>query len=398
MRVFYVNSVCGTGSTGRIVTDLCEVLQNEGHDVFVAYGIGQASRIEADKTICINNKIGYYTHNFVSRLTDRAGFYSSLETEKLITAIKEFQPDLIHLHNLHGYYLNIAILFRFLSSADIPVVWTLHDCWPMTGHCAHFDYANCDKWKNGCNHCPQLSSYPKSCFLDQSARNYEEKKNLFTAVKNMTIITPSEWLAGIVKQSYLSKYPVYTIPNGIDLNIFKPTESDFRERHQIGDKTMVLAVSNVWSEKKGFSDVCKLAQILDHEEYQVVMVGLTKKQIEVIPESIVPITRTNSIEELVEIYSAADVFINTTYQDTFPTVNLEALACGAPVITYETGGSPEAINMLCGRTIKRGDFSEMANVIVQMKHCRKEDAIARAKQFNRTTQYGKYLNLYQAIL
>lgn len=251
MKIFYVNSVCGSGSTGRIVTDLCQVLEHEGHEACVAYGVGNASKIAPDRTIRINNKPGYYAHNLLSRVTDRAGFYSANATKKLVKAIREYKPDLIHLHNLHGYYLNIALLFEFLAEAGIPVVWTLHDCWPMTGHCAHFDYARCDKWRDGCGHCPQLNTYPKSWLADQSARNYSDKRRLFTSVPNMTIVTPSRWLADIVQQSFLGQYPVTVIPNGIDLNVFKPTPSRFREDHGIGSKTMVLAVANVWSKKRG---------------------------------------------------------------------------------------------------------------------------------------------------
>lgn len=398
MRVFMINAVCGSGSTGRIVTDLCDVLKKDGNFVKAAYGIGTATRIDASDAIKIETKVGYYIHNALSRYTDRAGFYSCIATRKLISAINAFKPDVIHIHNLHGYYVNIKMLFQYLASQDIPVVWTLHDCWAMTGHCAHFSYIHCDKWVAGCHHCPQLRAYPKCYLLDRSARNYEEKKRLFTSVKRMTIVTPSEWLAGIVRKSFLNRYEVRLIPNGIDLNVFKPTPSDFRERYGLENKKIVLAVSNVWIEKKGFSDVCKLSQMLDKDQYQVVMVGLTEKQMSSVPDAVLPIQRTSSVEELAGIYSAADVFINMTYEDTFPTVNLEALGCGTPVYTYKTGGSPEPITASCGKILPKGDINAMCKTIYMMKQ--KSEFICRhaAKSYCKENSFAKYKYLYENIV
>ena len=393
-----INAVCGSGSTGRIVTDLCDVLKSKGDSVKVAYGVGTATRIEASDAIKISSKFGYYTHNALSRLTDSAGFYSHVATRRLISAIEEFKPDVIHLHNLHGYYVNLRILFQYLASKEIPVIWTLHDCWAMTGHCAHFSYIHCDKWVAGCHHCPQLTAYPKCYLLDRSAKNYEEKRRLFTSVKHMTIVTPSEWLAGIVERSFLNRYEVWVIPNGIDLNVFKPTPSDFRERYGLENKKIVLAVSNVWIEKKGFSDVCKLSQMLNKDQYQVVMVGLTEKQMSDVPDTVLPIQRTSSVEELAGIYSAADVFINMTYEDTFPTVNLEALGCGTPVYTYKTGGSPESISKSCGRIISKGDIVEMCEVIQSMEMKTISCCVDKAKEYCKTKSFEKYIAIYRKVI
>lgn len=398
MRVLFVNAVCGSGSTGRIVTDLCEILKQQGHQVHVVYGVGQASRIAPEDTTCISNKVDYYIHNATARITDRAGFYSHLATKKLIQAIKAFSPDVIHLHNLHGFYVNIKMLFEFLAEADIPVVWTLHDCWAMTGHCAHFSYVGCDKWKTGCEYCPQVSEYPKSYGVDQSRRNYADKKRLFTSVKNMTIVTPSEWLARIARQSFLNKYPVMSIPNGIDLNMFKPTPSDVREKYHIGNKKMVLAVSNVWNDKKGFPDMCELSKMLDPECYQVVMVGLTQEQIEQVPKTILPILRTSSVEELVHLYSAADVFMNFSYEETMGLVTAEALACGTPAVVYDKTAVPEVVDTESGVVVQAGDSARWLNAVERACQLDTKAAVARAKKFEKKEQYQKYLRVYQKMI
>ena len=399
MRVFIINSVCGVGSTGKIVTDLCDVLKQNGHEVKVAFGIGNATRILSSQTIKISNSTDYYIHNALSRITDRAGFYSIKATKKLIHSIQEFKPDIIHLHNLHGYYLNIRLLFQYLKKANIPVVWTLHDCWALTGHCAHFSYVQCDKWIVGCDHCPQLRSYPKCYAFDSSKRNYVEKKSLFTSIPQMIIITPSEWLASIVQKSFLSIYPLHVISNGIDLNVFKPTKSNFRNEYRVGNKKIVLAVSNVWGEKKGIADIFKLSHFLDYDKYQIIMVGVTESQISLVPKEIIAIQRTSNVQELVEIYSAADVFINPSYEETMGLVTAEALACGTPAVVYDKTAVPEIVDEKSGKIVPAGDIKLFAAAIKSV--CEEnyfQDAMrSRAAYFEKNQQYEKYIELYKSI-
>ncbi|MEH7159008.1 glycosyltransferase [Neobacillus drentensis] len=396
MKVLIINSVCGIGSTGRIATDLFHTLREEGHDCKIAYGIGTANNVSPEFTIKMNNKYGYYTHNALSRITDKAGFYSSRATRNLIKQIEEYDPDIIHLHNLHGYYINVNILFDYLSKANKPVIWTMHDCWPITGHCTHFDLINCSKWKDGCFNCPQKSEYPKSYFLDKSKENYALKKELFTSVKNMTIITPSNWLTEIIRKSYLGNYTVRTIHNGIDLNVFKPTESSFKEKNMLIGMKIVLGVANAWNSRKGLNDFIRLSEMLD-ENYKIVLIGLTKEQIAALPKNILGIERTNSIQELAEIYSDADVFVNPTYEDNFPTVNIEALACATPVITYRTGGSPEAIDSNCGQVIDVGDVNKLCEAICTLPSYDPNLILVRASQFERTKKYKEYIDYYMEI-
>lgn len=342
LKILFINTVCGVGSTGRICTDLADALTKQGHECKIAYGRGSLPDRYKIYAVRIGNNLSVNLHAIKTRIFDRTGFGSVGATKKFITWVKEFDPDIIHLHNLHGYYINIEILFDYLKTCGKKVIWTLHDCWAFTGHCAHFAYAKCDKWQVGCNHCAEKKAYPKSAFLDRSKRNYEDKKHIFCNVPNMTIVTPSTWLADLVKQSYLKEYPVEVIYNGIDTDIFKPTQSDFREKYNLVNKKIILGVANVWNERKGFGDFIALSEKLD-ERTVIVLVGVTDKQIKSLPNKIIGINRTNSIKELASIYTAADVFMNLTYEDTYPTVNLEAQACGTPVITYATGGSVESV-------------------------------------------------------
>ena len=342
MRVLQINSVCGIRSTGRICTDLADVLLQDGHECKIAYGRESVPEKYRKIAVRIGNDLDAKMHALQSRIFDNAGFGSRLATEKFIEWVKEYNPDIIHLHNIHGYYINIEVLFKYLAESNKPVIWTLHDCWACTGHCAYFSYVKCDKWKTGCFNCPQKKRYPLSLLWDASKQNWQKKKALFTSVKNMTLVTPSKWLANEVKKSFLSNYPMNVIANGIDLDVFKPTPSDFKEKNGLVGKKIILGVASSWSECKGLKDFIELSKILD-EKYKIVLVGLSGNQIKELPENVMAISRTNNVKELAEIYTAADIFFNPTYEDNFPTVNLEAQACGTPVITYRTGGSVESV-------------------------------------------------------
>ena len=397
MKVLFVNVVCGVGSTGRIVTDLCAVLRTEGHSFRVAYGYGTARGIAPEDSFRTVGKGGYYAHNALSRLTDHAGFYSTAATRRLIRRIEEYDPDLIHLHNLHGYYLNVELLFDYLRRAGKPVIWTLHDCWPFTGHCAYFDAAGCDRWKSGCRDCTQLRSYPK-CFLGGDvARNYARKKAAFCGVERLVFVTPSHWLAGLVGESFLGDYPVRVIHNGIDRTLFCPQESDLRRNHGWENRKLVLAVASEWNARKGMQDVFSLARKLG-PDYQTVMVGVRKEQLSLIPPEVYPIRKTGSAAELAQLYAAADVLVNPTYEDNFPTVNLEALACGTPVLTYRTGGSVEAVDESCGIVVERGDVEAMCRAVPEALKLHREDARRRSRLFDREDRYRDYLSLYREML
>lgn len=396
MKVLQINSVCGVGSTGRIATDIHGMLIEQEHESYIAYGRGKARN--CDNTIKIGSKFDNYTHVALTRVFDKHGFGSKRATVEFIKEVKEIDPDIIHLHNIHGYYMNIEILFDYLKEISKPVVWTLHDCWSFTGHCAYFDYVGCEKWENGCYDCPQKGKYSSSILLDNSKENYNKKKALFTGVKNMTIVTPSKWLSGLVKQSYLKDYHVKVIHNGIDLDVFKPTESKFREVYGNYDKFIILGVASVWEERKGLKYFFELSKTLAKDEI-IVLVGITEKQKSELPENVIGITRTNNTKELAEIYTKADVFVNPTLEDNFPTTNLEAMACGTPVITFETGGSIECIDENTGYAVEKGSIEELRKTISKIKRVKpsSKDCINRASQFNKDIKFNEYIDLYKEI-
>lgn len=396
LKVLQINSVCGVGSTGRIATDLYDILKQQGHNCKIAYGRGEAKNIPLEDTIKIGTDFDVKLHGVLTRFTDRTGFYSTGATKKLIEQIKEYNPDVIHLHNIHGYYINIKLLFEYLKQRNKPVVWTLHDCWSFTGHCAYFDFVGCDRWQTGCQQCPQKSSYPTSLFLDGSKQNYKKKQVLFTGLPNLTIVTPSQWLGDLVKRSFLKEYPVQVIHNGIDLSQFRPTESDFRKKHNLQNHKIILGVASVWEKRKGLEDFIVLSTLLD-EQYKIVLVGLTEKQVEKLPPNMIGFTRTNSIKELAELYSTADVFVNPTYEDNFPTTNLEALACGTPVVTYQTGGSPECLIDACGATVLQGDLKQLYDTIVKMvlSKVSENDCSKHRLNFDKRKRYADYIRIYQ---
>ena len=400
MKVLQINSVCGIGSTGRIATDIDKFLKEHEYESFIAYG-RDISR-NCDTTIKIGNQFDNYMHVAKTRLFDKHGFGSTKATREFIDKAKILDPDVVHLHNIHGYYINIELLFDYLKQSNKPVVWTLHDCWAFTGHCSYFDYVDCERWQNGCYACPQNQDYPTSIYIDHSKWNYQKKKEIFSGVKNMTIVTPSKWLAGLVKKSFLHEYPLQVINNGIDLTTFQPVESNFREKFNLQNKFIILGVASVWSRRKGLEYFIELSRSLE-EVYQIVLVGLTERQKKQLPATIIGITKTNNTKELAELYSAADVFINPTLEDNFPTTNLEALACGTPEITFDTGGSVETINEKCGYVVEKGNTAGLLYTIEMIREKGKkhytEECIKRANaKYNKNNRYENYMELYKKIV
>lgn len=353
-------------ATGHIMMDIHKILTEQGYESYVCWGRGRPANNNHE--IVIADNIGVKFHGMYTRLLDKTGFASRRATKKLLRRLDEIKPDIIHLHNIHGYYLNIELLFNYIREHNINVVWTLHDCWPMTGHCAWFDMCGCEKWKTGCFNCEQLGTYPASKGFDNSEWNWNKKKTLFTGL-NLTIVTPSQWLKDIVMNSYLKNYRCEVINNGIDLDIFKPVGNSeiekTREKYDLDARKIVLGVASEWTPRKGLLDFIKLSEML--QDVQFVVVGLTERQIKEMPPNTKGIKRTENQRELAALYTIADVFFNPTYEDNFPTTNLEALACGTPVITYDTGGSPEEIrNIRTSRGMTVGE-------IIRKKNCRKTD-------------------------
>lgn len=352
MKYLFINSVAGFGSTGRIAAEKCRELMAQGHECCIAYG-RVAVNCDDIPTIRIGNGFDFRFHGVMNRIFDDHGFWSKGATKRFLEQVKEYDPDVIWLHNVHGYYIHIGLLFEYLKTCGKKIYWTLHDCWTFTGHCSHFDYIGCDRWKTGCHDCPQKREYPASLLLDNSRNNYKEKRRLFTGIPNMTLITPSQWLANLVKQSFLGEYPVEVVYNTVNTEVFKPTPSDFREKHGLEDKKMLLGVASVWTDRKGLGDFAKLAEMLD-DRYKIVLVGLTEKQAQKLPESILCLPRTNSMTELAEIYTAADVYVCPSVEETFGMTVAEAIRCGTNAIVYKGTACEEVANMMGGVVADRG--------------------------------------------
>ena len=365
MRILLLNTVCASGSVGKICANQARGYARQGHTVKIAYGREGfvpedirpfAHRIGTDR----DGKL----HGLRTRLTDTHGFGSARATRKFLAWAEHYDPQLLWLHNLHGYYIHIGLLMDWIKSRpQMEVRWTLHDCWAFTGHCAYFDYAGCDGWKTGCRRCVQKGEYPASRLLSNSAGNYRRKKELFTGLPKLTLVTPSKWLAELVKESFLGCYPVEVVPNTIDMELFRPTAGDFRLRHGLENRILVLGVANNWERRKGLEDFIKLAELLD-DRYRIVLVGLRPEQIRKLPQGILGITRTESPQALAQLYTTADVFVNPTYEDNYPTVNLEAAACGTPVITYRTGGSVESVPP--EQVVEKGDVPGLKAMIEKL--------------------------------
>jgi glycosyltransferase involved in cell wall biosynthesis len=362
MKYLFINTLAGSGSTGRIAADKCRELKKDGNQCVLAYGrrIANCDDIE---TYRIGTGIDCYLHAISTRALDTHGFGSKRATKSFLKWVDEYNPDVIWLHNIHGYYINVEMLFKYIKEKNKKVYWTLHDCWSFTGHCVHFTYAKCDKWKTGCYECCQKKVYPKSILKDNSKDNYRRKKQAFTGVKDLTIITPSNWLADLVKESFLKEYTVKVINNEIDTNIFKPTPSDFRQKYNLENKKIILGVASVWDERKGLKDYIKLADMLD-DNYKVVLVGLNKKQLEKLPKNILGIPRTENTMQLAEIYTVADVYVALSYEETFGMTLVEAQACGTTVITYDSCAVRETLNENNKRNfVEVGDLNQVKKLI-----------------------------------
>ena len=403
MKILQINTSANSGSTGRIAEGIGNAIQKEGIESWIAYG--RVANQSTSQLIKIGNSFDCYEHAIETRLFDNHGLASRRATISFLQSIDKLKPDLIHLHNIHGYYLNYKLLFSYIKNNNIPVVWTFHDCWPFTGHCPHFSFRGCNKWTNECFACPQKKEYPKSILFDRSHKNYLDKKSVFTALSDLTIVSVSQWLDRLVSQSFFKSYASYCIHNGIDIDIFSPTSKGNEIRSNLNirqDDLMLLGVTSVWRERKGFHDFIELSKHLLPNQ-KIVLIGLTKKQIKMLPETIIGLERTESTRQLAEYYSAADMFLNLTYEDNYPTTNLESISCGTPCLTYHTGGSIESITSKTGFVVPQGDLKAVMQCVETIQKngkasystaCR-DHALAHFRQEDR---FQDYIDLYHKIL
>lgn len=398
-KIYLINGV-PYGSTSQVMLGVKNQASKENNQFYIVtgYSTHPNSLIVNDNYFC-TGKYSKILHMLFSRITGMDGFFSILNTLKIIKSMKKNNVDLIHLHNLHGWYINIPMLFKFIKNNDIKVIWTLHDCWAFTGHCPHFDMIGCNKWRSKCHNCPQYKLYPQS-LVDNSYFLYKCKKKWFTNVKDMVLVTPSKWLENMVGDSFLKEYPIYTINNGINLNVFKPIDSDLREKLDLENKFIILGVSFGWNEKKGLDIFIRLAKELNRD-YKIILVGTDDEIDKKLPKNILSIHRTQNQYELAKIYTIADIFVNPTREEVLGLVNLESLACGTPVITFNTGGSPECIDSKTGIVVEKNNYLKIKQAIESSSKqmlFSSDDCIRRAKEFDEQIVYKKYVDIYHKIL
>ena len=397
-RLAIINAV-PYGSTGKIVRGIDSVAQKSGMETYVYYSWTKSLPKGNAENVEVGSFVGKLLHMGLGRITGKNGCYSRMDTRRLIKKLEKFKPDAINLHILHSWNINLPMLFSYVKKNNIPVIWTMHDCWAITGQCPHFIMAGCDKWKTGCYDCPQYRNYP-SAYVDRTKKMWRLKKEWFTGVPNLTVATPSEWLGGLIKESYLKDYPVKVINNGIDLSVFKPVESNFKEKYGLEGKKILLGVAFDWGRRKGLDVFTELASRLDKEKYQIVLVGTNEEIDKALPDNIISIHKTANQVELAEIYTAADLFLNPTREDTFPTVNMEALACGTPVITFRTGGSPEIIDEKTGIVVDCDDVDAMERAIKESLEngtFTRDNCIERAKRYDQNERFAEYVDFIKTI-
>ncbi len=394
MKIVQINSVCNVGSTGRICADISRLLTRNNIENYVlcSYKTGgyELARPCAER--------GYIKRQAIlAHIKGNYGFNSISSTKRMIEQLEEIKPDIVHLHNIHSHECNLEMLFEYFKKNNTKLVWTFHDCWAFTAYCPYFDIVKCDKWEYGCRKCPQYRKF--SLYFDRSHKLYQTKKELFTGL-DMTIVTPSDWLAELVKKSFLSEYPVKVINNGIDLNLFSKTNSDFRTKYGICSSTkLLLGIAFDWDVRKGLDVFIRLAKELDRDKYRIVLVGTNDSIDDTLPDNVISIHKTNDQRELAEIYSACDLFVNPTREENYPTVNMEAIACGTPVLTFNTGGSPEIIDGKTGAVVEKDDIDALKEEILRLcnEPLTAEDCSARAQSFDKDLKYNEYLGLYRSL-
>lgn len=404
--VIQINVCANYRSTGKIAEEIGQLAISRGWRSVIAYG--DSVRTSKNELVHVGSKFELFEHAIETRLFDNHGLASCSATKKFLQTVNEIKPDIIHLHNIHGYFLNYPMLFEYLSKRDIPVIWTMHDCWPITGHCAYFDYTKCERWKTECHSpCPGKRQYPASLLFESPRRNYRIKKEVFQKVENLTLVPVSDWLGKLLTYSFLSKYPIEVIHNGIDLDVFSQVDSSgVRIKYGIGEGNYIIGVASVWDYRKGIDAFFELKKKLK-EDVKIVLVGLNKNQLlQAESIGIIGVPRTDSANELAALYSGAALYCNLTYEDNYPTTNLEAMACGTPVLTFNTGGSVEAVTPDTGWIVEKGDIESIVSIIEHIKNDSIQENVAQRelcrhraqKEFDKNVAFQRYLELYDRLI
>ena len=403
MKILRITTEINRSSIGRTTEQLGKLVIDEGWESYIAYG--RADGISESYKIKIGSNVAVYFHGLISRLFDLHGHGSYFATRKLIRDIERIKPDIIHLHDIHGYYINLNILFEYLRKSTIPIVWTHHDCWAYTGHCGFYSEIGCEKWKTGCHHCPLYKQYPASLFFDRSRKSFEQKRLLFTSLKKVYNVGVSQWICEEIKSSFMNKYPIIRIYNGIDTNIFRPSKEynkSIREKYGLGNGILLTAVATAWGERKGLSDYLALRKILD-KKYTLVFVGAPESLISTLPKGIVGIKRTDDINDLTKIYSASSIVLNLAGAESFGKTTPEGLACGVPSIVYNCTASPELVDEKTGVIVEKGDIHGVRDAIEIIMSWDKLQTEMNCRNracelFSIEKNWPMYIELYKKIL
>lgn len=396
MKILQVNITYRIGSTGKIVADLDEVIKSSGNESYILCGYSHISR--DNLYVMGKGKVSFAVRKdlLLSRMSGTMGYRYTNATKNAVEWIDQIKPDVIHIHNIHGDWINLELFFDYIKSRHIRVVWTLHDCWSFTGRCSHFELNNCYQWRDGCIKCRYKDIYPITYFFDKSCKMWQDKKKWFSDLNMAYIVTPSKWLAEHVKESYLKNYPLFVIPNGIDVEKYRP-----KERKSGNSKKIILGVASSWNRKKGFYEFLKLNEMIDHEKYKIILVGLNKKQLQMLPDSIEGIMRTNNEQELIGLYQKADVFINPSLEETLGMTTIEAMACGIPVITYNRTATPEPVGTNCGIVVQNNTPESLFEAMIQImqsdinyKECCRNHVL---RYYNKNLNYNRYMECYSRL-
>lgn len=401
-------------STGKIMREIGAIASRSGWESYIAFSAGRDPVPELDEEgkfsgsypVPVGSRISVAIHGLATRLFDRHGLASVIATRRFIKEIGKIDPDVIHIHNIHGYFLNYRILFRYLKKSGKPVVWTVHDCWLYTGHCYHYASAGCDKWKSGCGNCPQKNAFPTSWIFDRSRRNFSDKSQAFNSLeRGKLVLAPvSEWMRNEMSGSFLKDNVFRVIHNGIDVEAFRPSSNgqEIRLKYGLGERKIILGLASIWSKEKGLDDFVELAGLIDGSAEVIVLVGVTPAQKESLPAAITAISRTSDRNELASLYSEAAVFVNPTWQDNYPTVNMEAISCGTPVVTYRTGGSVESITPQTGAVVEQGDVDGLLAAIRRFEVADRDGLRCLCREyalshFRKEDRYEEYIQLYESL-
>ena len=399
MKVLQINAVYGNGSTGIIVKDIDTALQQRGYTSYVAYAKSTNAPQNGYK---IGNLIDQKLHAVLARLIGKQAYFSFFCTNRLLNFIDKIKPDIIHLHNLHSNYINLKMLTNYINKNNINTVITLHDCWFFTGKCFHYGVVGCNKWQTRCGNCPRVKEDVPSWFFDQTTRVFEDKKRYMGLIPNLVVVGVSNWISNEAKKSFFQSKKIVTIQNGVDLEIFKPTESDIRKKLNVEEKFVILGMANKWLDKINQSTFSYVVNQLCEDEV-LVLLGCRKDQIEHLPNNVIGLEYCSKRNDLAKIYSLSDIFVNVTREDSLPTVNIEAICCGTPVITFDSGGSSEIIDNNTGLVVAQGDDKALLMAIKKIKkkgkqHYQNKCREHGVKNFNKDDRYIDYINLYEKII